>query len=184
MEKIGVFCSSSNKMEAVYYEQTEALGKWMGQNKKTLVYGGSRCGLMETVAKAVKENGGRVYGVVPQKLVRNNMVSDYIDITFHCDGLSDRKEWLIGESDIMIALPGSVGTLDEAFSAMAENTFGIHQKCIIFWNINGFWNDLFHFVDSLESKGVVNKPFNKILLRANTLEEVINIIENKENNPN
>ncbi len=180
MDKIGVFCSSSDKMAPVFYEQTAALGKWMGQQKKTLVYGGSRCGLMETVAKAVKENGGRVYGVVPQKLVRNNMVSDYIDITFHCDGLSDRKEWLIGESDIMIALPGSVGTLDEAFSAMAENTFGIHQKKIIFWNIDGFWDDFFHFIDGLSAKGVVNKPFDKILLRANTLEEIKQIIDNRE----
>ena len=177
MEKIGVFCASSNEMEQVYYEQAEALGKWMGETGKTLVYGGARKGLMESVAKAVKENGGRVFGVVPQKLVHNNMVSDHIDITFHCDALSDRKQWLIGESDIMIALPGSMGTLDEAFSAMAENTFGLHQKKVIFWNINGFWDGLFAFIDGLEEEKAMTKPFGEVMLRADSLEEVISIIE-------
>lgn len=177
MEKIGVFCSSSEKMESVYYEQAERLGRWMGEQGKTLVYGGARCGLMETVASSVKQSGGRVFGVVPRKVMQNNMMSEHIDIVFHTDDLRDRKQWLVDESDIMIALPGSVGTLDEAFSAMAENTFGMHSKKVIFWNINGFWNDLFLMIDNLEKKGVVNKPFSDIMLRADTLQQVIDYIE-------
>lgn len=179
MRKIGVFCASSNEMDAIYYEQAEEFGKWIGRTERTLVYGGARKGLMESLAKSVKENGGKVFGVVPTKLVRNNMVSDHIDITFHCDALSDRKQWLIGESDIMVALPGSVGTLDEAFSAMAENTFGLHEKKVIFWNINGFWDGLFSFIDSLDEKKATTKPFREVMLRANTLEEVIRLIEEK-----
>lgn len=177
MEKIGVFCSSSEKMESVYYEQAERLGRWMGEHGKTLVYGGARCGLMETVASSVKQSGGRVFGVVPCKVMQNNMMSEHIDIVFHADDLRDRKQWLVDESDIMVALPGSVGTLDEAFSAMAENTFGMHSKKVIFWNINGFWDDLFLMIDNLEKKGVVNKPFSDIMLRADTLQQVIDYIE-------
>lgn len=177
MKKIGVFCSSSEKMESIYYEQAERLGRWMGEHGKTLVYGGARCGLMETVASSVKQSGGRVFGVVPRKVMQNNMMSEHIDIVFHTDDLRDRKQWLVDESDIMIALPGSVGTLDEAFSAMAENTFGMHSKKVIFWNINGFWNDLFLMIDNLEKKGVVNKPFSDIMLRADTLQQVIDYIE-------
>ena len=178
MDKIGVFCASSDNMEEVYYKEAANLGRWIGQTGRTLVYGGARKGLMESVAKAVKESGGKVFGVVPQKLVRNNMVSDHIDITFHCDALSDRKQWLIGESDIMVALPGSMGTLDEAFSAMAENTFGLHRKKVIFWNINGFWNEFFLLLDSLKAKNVVTKPYEEVMMRADSLDEVINIIEN------
>ncbi|MCM1313542.1 MAG: TIGR00730 family Rossman fold protein [Bacteroides sp.] len=177
MDKIGVFCSSSERMESVYYEQTELLGRWMGEHGKTLVYGGSRCGLMEAVAASVKKSGGRVFGVVPRKVVQNDMVSEHIDVVFHADDLRDRKQWLIDESDIMVALPGSVGTLDEAFSAMAENTFGMHSKKIIFWNINGFWDDLFLMIDRMEGKGVVNKPFSEFMLRADTLQQVIEFID-------
>ncbi len=176
-ERIGVFCASSSQMDQIYYDETRRLGQWLGAHGKTLVYGGSRCGMMEVLAQAVKESGGRVFGVVPQKVLKHNMVSEQIDITFYADGLSDRKEWLIGESDVMVVLPGSVGTLDEAFSAMASHTFGEHQKSIIFYNINGFWDDLFVMLDNLEKKGVVNKPFNQFVRRASTLEELTAMIE-------
>lgn len=163
-------------MDSVYYEKAEQLGRWLGEEGKTLVYGGSCCGLMETVSAAVKKHGGRVFGVVPRKIVERDMVSDNVDVVFHCEDLTDRKQWLVDESDIMIVLPGSVGTLDEAFTAMAGNTFGMHFKKVVFWNINGFWDDLFRFIDGLESKGVVNKPFGKIMLRADSLDELKSIL--------
>ena len=55
MEKIGIFCSSSNRMDKVYYEEAARLGRWMGEHGKMLVCGGANCGLMETLAKAVRE---------------------------------------------------------------------------------------------------------------------------------
>lgn len=177
MNKIGVFCASSDKMDSIYYEEAAKLGEWIGKNNHTLVYGGANCGLMEVVAKATKENGGTVYGVVPQKLVRDNRVSDYIDITFHCNDLSDRKQWLIDESEIMIVMPGSVGTLDEAFCALAANTFGLHNKKVVFWNINGFYDLLIHFMDSLTDQGVVNKPWPQLMEVATSFEELIKIIK-------
>ena len=177
--KIGVFCASSDKMDPVYYSQARQLGAWIGRQKLTLVYGGSRCGLMEAVAQATHDNGGTVFGVVPRKVEQNDMASDQIDITFHCEDLNDRKQWLIGESDIMIVLPGSVGTLDEAFSAMASNTFGMHGKKVVFWNINGFYDLLFQFLDTLQPQGVLNKPWDQVALRAQTLDDIIRIIENQ-----
>ena len=71
MEKIGVFCASSNNMDAVYYDAARSLGEWIGKNGMTLVYGGANCGLMEATAQAVKANGGKVFGVVPQRLGRD-----------------------------------------------------------------------------------------------------------------
>lgn len=172
MDKIGVFCSSSNNMEPRFYEEAARLGRWLGEHGKTLVYGGNNCGLMEAVAKATKEAGGRVFGIVPRKLMESGNTSQYIDITFHCEDLSDRKQWLIGESDVLVVLPGSVGTLDETFSTMAQNTFGMHEKLVIFWNIDGFYDKLFEFLDTLQERGVVNKPWPAVYERYNTLEEL------------
>jgi len=177
MDKIGIFCSSSNKMDNIYYEEAKKLGEWMGENKKTLVYGGANCGLMETLAKAVHENGGTVYGIVPQILVERNRVSDYIDINFRCEDLTDRKQFLESESEVIVAMPGSVGTLDEMFTVMASNTIGIHNKKIILWNINGFWDDLLKFLYGLVEKNVVNKPFEDLLVCVNTFDELKTILE-------
>lgn len=175
--KIGIFCSSSNNLDESYYQEADRLGRWIGSHGLTLVYGGANCGLMETLAKAVHETGGNVLGVVPQILIDRNRVSKYIDEQILTENLNDRKEQLIEQSDIIIALPGSVGTLDEVFTVMAANTIGIHDKKVLFWNINGFWSDLFSMLDKLVFTGVVNKPFDSVMIKANTLEQVIRVIE-------
>ncbi|MBO7661707.1 MAG: TIGR00730 family Rossman fold protein, partial [Bacteroidaceae bacterium] len=90
MEKIGVFCASSNEMEQIFYDKAAELGRMLGKAGKTLVYGGNSSGLMEAVAKATKEAGGKVFGVVPRKLVEAGRVSDCVDITFYCEDLNDR----------------------------------------------------------------------------------------------
>lgn len=175
-EKIGVFCSSNNNVSPQFREAARQLGEWLGKNRKTLVYGGNASGLMEELAQATHQAGGRVYGVIPRKLLDEGKVSDAVDIAFHCEDLSDRKEWLITESEVMVALPGSVGTLDEAFSAMAQNTFGTHDKLLIFYNVDGFYDVLFTFLDSLEARGVVNKPWNLVYRRADTFDQLISLL--------
>ena len=69
MTNIGVYLSSKTDVAPEIKEATETFGQWLGRTHKTLVYGGSRCGMMEVLARAVKENGGRVFGVVPQSIV-------------------------------------------------------------------------------------------------------------------
>ena len=177
MEKIGVFCASSDKMDAVYTEEAKKLGEWIGNQNKTLIYGGSNVGLMEVVAQGVKQTGkGVVVGVVPKILIERGMVSECVGIKVPTEDLTDRKMWMMKLSDVFVVLPGSVGTLDEAFSVMSQNAIGISNKKVIFWNINGFWNKLFETFDWLSQSGAANKPFNDLMLKANSLEEVIELI--------
>ena len=65
MDKIAIFCSASENIEPVFFEKARELGVWMGQTKKTLVYGGANIGLMECIAKAAKDNGSMIMGVIP-----------------------------------------------------------------------------------------------------------------------
>ena len=150
MDRIGVFCSASEVIDSIYFDKAQEFGRWMGQNKKTLVYGGANLGLMECVAKAAKENGGFVMGVVPTKLEERGAVSDLLDVTFRVDNLSERKDAMLRESDILVALPGGVGTLDEVFHVMASASIGYHAKKVILYNVNGFWNGLLAFMDELK----------------------------------
>lgn len=111
--KIGIFCSASDNIDKMYFESASQIGKWMGQTGKTLIYGGASLGLMECIARAVKENGGKVIGVVPAKLEENGKVSTLLDEEIHTRNLSDRKDIITEKSEVLVALPGGVGTLDE-----------------------------------------------------------------------
>ena len=73
---------------------TEELGKWAAENGHSIVYGGVNQGLMECVAKASKEAGGRTIGVVPMIVEKSGRISDYVDVEIPCDNLTDRKHRL------------------------------------------------------------------------------------------
>lgn len=177
MDRIGVFCSASEVIDSIYFDKAQEFGRWMGQNKKTLVYGGANLGLMECVAKAAKENGGFVMGVVPTKLEERGAVSDLLDVTFRVDNLSERKDAMLRESDVLVALPGGVGTLDEVFHIMAAASIGYHTKKVILYNINGFWDGLLDFLEGLIGKGFARRPMEQFYGVANSFEELIDLLK-------
>ncbi len=176
MEKIGVFCSASNLIDSVYFDKARELGQWMGQQGKTLIYGGSDQGLMDCLAKAVKENGGRLFGVVPTKLEENGHVSPLLDVTFRTFNLSDRKDTMVEESDVLVALPGGVGTFDEIFHVIAARSIGYHSKKIIFYNINGYYNALLSILDGLEAAHFARHPKGYYLEVASDFDELITLL--------
>ena len=47
----------------MYIDETRKLGKWIGENGHTLVYGGAKWGLMGILADAVTKKGGKIIGV-------------------------------------------------------------------------------------------------------------------------
>ena len=63
--KITVFCSANEHIDPDYFRMTEELGRWMAENHHNLIFGGTNHGLMNCIAKAVHDGGGRVIGVVP-----------------------------------------------------------------------------------------------------------------------
>ena len=48
------------------------LGEWIGQSGNTLIYGGSKSGLMGAAADSVLNAGGEVIGVEPQFFIRRS----------------------------------------------------------------------------------------------------------------
>ncbi|WP_303915195.1 TIGR00730 family Rossman fold protein [Bacteroides mediterraneensis] len=177
MNKIAVFCSASDTIAPVFMERAKELGVWLGQHHKWLVYGGSNTGLMEVLAKSAKENGAMIMGVVPTKLEENGKVSDLLDVSFHSVNLSDRKDIMVQEAEVMVALPGGIGTLDEVFHVMASCSIGYHDKRVIFYNIDGFWNDLLAFLERLEAAHFAHRPLKNYFEVANTFDELTRLLE-------
>lgn len=177
MEKIGIFCSASESIDPMYFESACRIGEWMGQTGKTLIYGGANLGLMECLARAVKEHGGRVIGVVPSKLEERGGVSTFVDEVIHTRNLSDRKDIMTEKADVLVALPGGVGTLDEIFHVMAAASIGYHRKKVIFYNESGFYDELLKALQTIESKKFARQPFSTYYDIANTLNELKEKIE-------
>ena len=177
MNKIAIFCSASDQIEPKFAEKAAELGKWMGEQHKWLIYGGSNTGLMEATAKAVKAHGGSLLGVIPSILEEKGRASDMLDVTIRAVNLSDRKDIMLQEAEVMVALPGGVGTLDEIFHVMASASVGYHEKKVIFYNVDGFWNGILQFLNGLEAQHFAHRPLSNFYSVANSLDELTDMIQ-------
>ena len=171
--KIGVFCSANNNIDPDFFTATEEMGRWMADNGHTLVFGGCNIGLMQCIGKAVKDHGGMTIGVVPTLVERGGKKFADLDVEIACDNLSDRKDLLVAQSDIIVALPGGVGTLDEIFTVVAAASIGYHHKRVVLLNIDGFWDSLLAMLDDLQSKGVLRPGLKETLTVVTEVEKVV-----------
>ena len=170
--KIGIFCSANDNIDAEYFKRTEELGQWAAQNGHVIVFGGCNMGLMECVSKAAKSNKGMTIGVVPTKVEERGKVSSWLDVHIPCSDLTDRKQLLMLQSDVFVALPGGIGTLDEIFTVVASATIGYHNKPLVLYNINGFWDSMIAMLDDLTEKGMIRGQWREHIKVATNLEEV------------
>lgn len=171
--KIGVFCSANNNIDQDFFRLADELATWMGNNGHTLVWGGCNLGLMQQLGKSIKAAKGRCIGIVPQIIEKGGRAFQDIDIYIPCDSLSDRKDLLLAHSDVIIALPGGIGTLDEIFTVAAAHIIGYHNKKIILLNAKGFWDSLIAMLDDLQSKGVIRGLWRDYILVANSVDEAV-----------
>ena len=174
--KICVFCSANQQIDPAFFAMTEELGAWAAENGHTIVYGGVNQGLMECLGKAVKAHGGQTIGVVPMIVEKSDRLSEYVDIDIPCDNLSDRKQLMMDQADVFIALPGGIGTIDEVFTVAASATIGYHEKLVILYNMKGFWDALIAMLNDLQAKGMIRGDWRNYIKMADSIEEISRMI--------
>ena len=174
--KICVFCSANQQIDPEFFAMTEELGVWAAENGHSIVYGGVNQGLMECLGKAAKEHGAMTIGVVPMIVEKSGRLSDFVEVEIPCDNLTDRKQLMMDQADVFIALPGGIGTMDEVFTVAASATIGYHDKQVILYNMKGFWNPLMAMLDELQGKGMIRGSWRDYIKTADSIEEISRLI--------
>lgn len=175
MDRIGVFLSSKTNIPDSYKAATREVGQWIGQTGRTLVYGGAAKGMMEELAQSVKRSGGKVIGIIPQILIDRGLESSCIDISFYCNDLGDRKNAMMRESEMFVALPGGVGTLDEVMTVVATGTIGLGRKTVVLYNVDGCWDGLLAFLNDTIERGLTDKAVMNHIKVATTTQQLEDI---------
>lgn len=139
---ICVYCGSGFGTDPAFKTAANELGKSMADAGIRLVYGGGNVGLMGEVAKAVKDNGGYVTGIIPRFLKDREIMFEDADENIVVDDMHTRKRMMFEKSDAFVALPGGVGTLEELIEQLTWAQLGRHTKPIVIADIKGFWRPL------------------------------------------
>jgi uncharacterized protein (TIGR00730 family) len=137
---ICVYCSSSNAIPEIYFEEAKKLGKLIGDHHHDIIYGGANVGLMHTVADAARQAGARSVGIIPESIHNKRLSSPHDQEQIITPNMRDRKYLMRKRSDAFIALPGGFGTLEEILEVITLKQLQYHNKAIVFVNTNGFYN--------------------------------------------
>ena len=178
IKNICVYSSSCPDLDEIYYKDAQLLGSMMGAEGFNVVYGGGALGCMYKNAKAVKDNGGKVFGVLPEKLHRLNVGDGKCDRLIVTKCMRSRKEKMDELSDAVIALAGGFGTLEELSEMIVQKQLGYTDKAIVILNTNNFYDDLIKFFDKILNQKFASSEMKDIYYIANTPEEVISYLKN------
>lgn len=174
--KIAVYCSAKDTIPEEYLSLGDALGAWLGEHGHTLVYGGATGGLMSRTSQAVKAAGGYVIGVIPPRIIAAGRLAEHCDELIEVANMSERKQRMRDEADIIVCLPGSYGTLDEMMDATSSAIVGEHRKPLYVLNYKGFYEPLKQQIEHMKTLGFIpmQQSFEPVFV--NTLEELYTVI--------
>ncbi len=178
LKNICVFASSSNHLEEIFYKHARELGLLIGQNNFNIVYGGSKLGMMFACAGAVKEVGGKIIGIMPERLANMGCANpDDCDEFILTTGMRERKAKLDEMSDAVVAIAGGFGTLEELSELIVQKQLGYNNKPIVILNTNGFYDKLIEFFEEIIQRNFANEESRKLYYVAATPQEVINYLK-------
>ncbi len=177
MNRIAVFCGSSRGVDPEYSRQAKMLGQLLAQKNITLVFGGSKVGLMEDLSEAALHAGGKVIGVMPRLLYDKGIGHPGLTEMIVAENMHDRKMRMSELCDGIIALPGGFGTLDECFEMITWAQLGIHQKPVAFLNVKGFYDPLKNMVNHMTTQGFLKAVHRDMLIISSCMVDILQKME-------
>jgi uncharacterized protein (TIGR00730 family) len=178
MDRISVFCGSSYGNNSIYEQKAYELGKHLAENNIELIYGGAKVGLMGALANGALENKGNVIGILPIFLKDKEIAHEGVTQLIWVDSMHERKRMMSELCHGVIALPGGYGTIEEFFEMLTWGQLGLHKKPVALLNINGFFNELISFIDTMVVNGFLKKANQEMLLLDNDIDSLINKMKN------
>ena len=148
------------------------LGTWIGESGNTLVYGGSKTGLMGEVAHSALKAGGTVIGIEPQMFIDEDFQLDGLTELIVTKDIVERRTKMIELGDAFIAFPGGTGTLEEISEVMSKVSLKQLDAPCILYNLNGYYDSLKALLDHMIKTGLSTEERQRGIYFARDLEEI------------
>jgi len=170
-----------------------------------LVYGGGTVGLMGELAKTLVSLSGpeSVHGIIPAALMKfernfsdegasKEALSKVIDEktfgrTTVVKDMHTRKHMMAqeviegGVGGGFVALSGGYGTLEELMEVTTWNQLGIHERGVVVFNVDGYWDGLLQWVGKAVDSGFIARSNSGIMVEATDAGEVVKALKGYAN---
>ena len=187
IKTVAVYLGSRPGNDAMYVQNAFKLGHLLAEDGIRIVYGGASVGTMKALADGAAEAGGEIVGVFPAgfKGKKDNAEAG-IDVgpegvrlteTIFVKDIAECIATMERLADAMVFLPGSFGTMTEAFSWMEEWQLGYHTKPAFILNTGGFYDGLLAQFNKMITSGFMDGEDMDHLTVCPTPEELAAKIE-------
>ena len=153
LQRVAIYCGSRMGHDPKYAQAAADLASFLAKQRIGIVYGGSRTGLMGTVADAALQEGGEVIGVVPANLSQREKTHPNLTTTHFVESMHQRKAMMADLADAFVALPGGIGTLDELIEIWCWAKIGDHNKACVCYDVDDFWQPFFDLLLHIDNQG-------------------------------
>lgn len=176
---ITVYLGANEGNDPALKKAIRELGKWIGESGKSLVYGGSKTGLMGEIADSVLASGGKVTGVEPEFFIKKEVQHEELTQLIVTKDMSERKAKMIELGDVFIAFPGGIGTLEEITEIMSKVSLNQLDAPCILYNLNGYYNGLKELLEHMIEMGLSSKERQNGIYFVENIEQIKEIISNR-----
>lgn len=169
---ITVYLGAFQGNDPLLGDAVRELGTWIGESGNSLVYGGSKSGLMGEIAKSVLSAGGKVTGVEPEFFIEKNLQYEALTNIIITKDIPQRKKKMIELGDAFIAFPGGTGALEEITEVMSMVSLKrINAPCILY-NLNGYYNGLKTLLNHMIEMGLSTENRQQGIYFAENLSQI------------
>ena len=144
---ICLYGSGSRKIDEIYTDAAYELGCEMAKRNHTLVFGGGDTGMMGFCAHGVQDNNGKTIGIAPEWIGNFEPLCENCTEFIYVDTMDERKGEFLKNSDAFIITPRGIGTMDEFFEIITLKKLKKHDKTIVIFNINHFYDKMIEMID-------------------------------------
>lgn len=175
---IALYCGSRFGHNPIYKEKAIALAENIAKSGLGIVYGGASIGLMGQVADSVIDQGGEVVGVIPEFMLDYEIAHSRLTELHVVQTMHERKALMAERASAFVALPGGLGTFEEILEIATWGQLNQHQKPIIIYNVNGFYNALIRQLDHAVQEGFLPPQHRAKIIVCDRSEQILNGLAN------
>jgi uncharacterized protein (TIGR00730 family) len=173
LQKVCVYCGSGPGTDPAFIQAASDFGTLLAKNGIGLVYGGGGNGLMGALARAVRDHGGQVTGIIPEFLTERERAMRTGQELIITRDMHERKQKMFEMADAFVALPGGIGTLEELVEQLTWAQLGRHRKPVLLANIAGFWEPLCALIDHMKGLEFIRAELSFNLLVADRVADIL-----------
>ena len=175
---IALYCGSRSGNKPIYQEKAIALAQGLAKQGFGLVYGGASIGLMGQVADAMISHGGEAVGVIPEFMLDYEIAHHQLTELHVVQTMHERKALMAERASAFVALPGGLGTFEEILEVATWGQLNQHQKPMMIYNVNGFYDALITQLDHALEEGFLPPQHRAKVIVCNHAEQIYSAIAN------